>query len=381
MKVGILTLPLWNNYGGILQCYALARTIRRFDSETIIIDYQNKEESNFKKMSIALGNKTKMLFFKGKTIQVSHRMKVHISKNTRKFVETELGEISNPIYDTASLIKINDVVDGVIVGSDQVWRPEYTPVYENYFLDFMLDSKLKASYAASFGKDNIDFSTEELILISKSLNKFDYVSVRESSGLDFIHNNIGVHEAVQVADPTFLLTKSEYIDLCDKYDKGNEPKKNKIFTYILDWNVLAKQVVTSVSESLGLDTFEVKPKKIDTSFSFDDQSYVYPCITDWLKAFRDADFIIADSFHGCVFSIIFNKPFIAIGNKTRGLARFNSLLQKFDLQHKLVLSTSDLEKVMNEGLENFDWESINQISYSLKLDSLKFLHKILDVKM
>ena len=115
----------------------------------------------------------------------------------------------------------------------------------------------------------------------------------------------------------------------------------------------SREFIKNAEDELGLKAFEVQPKHkglSKTAVQEDLQGCVYPSVTKWLRAFVDADFVITDSFHGCVFSIIFNKPFVAIGNKGRGLARFESLLKMFGLEDRLNSSQLTTE---------IDWESVN----------------------
>ncbi len=128
-----------------------------------------------------------------------------------------------------------------------------------------------------------------------------------------------------------------------------------------------------ISESLGKELFTTYPKKTKKdSFDIHDMdNYQYPPVEAWLKSFHDADFVVTDSFHGTVFSIIFNKPFIAISNKARGSARFLSLLKIFGLENRLV---NDLAEV-NVSLLNasIDYGHVNEILASFRANSIDFI--------
>ncbi|MBM7037694.1 polysaccharide pyruvyl transferase family protein [Vibrio ulleungensis] len=372
-KIGILTLPLWNNYGGILQCFALNSKLKSLGYETLVIDYQKKPQSKVDKINITLKNFTKRTLFKNKKMNLSQtdEFRAYVSSKTRNFVENELNPLSVKICKLYDLRALNKTLDGVIVGSDQVWRPDYAPDWKAYFLDFLEPSKIRVSYAASFGKENVNFTDEQLQISRRELSKFNAISVREKSGVNIVKNEFGFNSD-WVLDPTFLLESSEYRELLEKY---REPKsKGNLFTYILDHNSGSTSMINKVSEALNLIPFEVNSRVPKVDYVNID-SHVYPNVTKWLKAFDDAEFVIADSFHGCVFSIIFNKPFIAIGNKQRGLTRFNSLLETFNLESRLVLNSEDI----NENLINykFDWDAINRIKLKKKDDSLRFLKEAL----
>jgi exopolysaccharide biosynthesis predicted pyruvyltransferase EpsI len=103
------------------------------------------------------------------------------------------------------------------------------------------------------------------------------------------------------------------------------------------------------------------------------EDYVVPPVEGWIKGFYDAEFVVTDSFHGVIFSIIFNKPFIAIGNEERGISRFTSILKQFDLEHRLIIGYDQLNNDLI--LENIDFDVINSKLKDLKAKSLLFLKK------
>ncbi|MEC6909358.1 polysaccharide pyruvyl transferase family protein [Photobacterium piscicola] len=368
MKYGILTLPLWNNYGGILQSYALKKTLNDQCVDTILINLHRPYPSTYKEIEKKLKRIIKKKFFSNSIVYPTIKESQYISEVTLQFVENELSPKTEVLTSNSDLLSISSFIDGVIVGSDQVWRPNYTPNIYNYFLDFLPNNKKKISYAASFGTDKWLFTEEETDKCKSLLKKFDSISVREKSAINLVEQKLG-KSAEFVLDPTFLLEKRDYIDLINKYSE--ELSDGNLFTYILDRNKGIDNLIDKISQALELKPFEVMPKSFDVNFNFDDKSYCFPSVTKWLRAFLDSDFVIADSFHGCVFSIIFNKPFIAIGNKERGLSRFYSLLETFDLQERLIL---DLDKFdMSILSKEIDWKGVNKIRDALKEKSIDFI--------
>ncbi len=370
-KIGMLTLPLWNNYGGILQAYAMNSTLKKIGCDTLLIDYHKNPQTKIDKLLIIIKNLIKRRFFYNKNMNISQsdEFRNYISIKTRAFVESEILPISEKICTRAQLIELDKELDGVIVGSDQVWRPDYAPNWGHYFLDFVSNNKVRISYAASFGKDNVVFNDKQLEISRKELCLYSAISVRERSGVDIVNNSFGFKSDL-VLDPTLLIDKSEYQSLIDKYNENES--EGDLFTYILDHNDISNIIVNRVSEQLNLKSFEVNsriPKSNMNKNTIDD--YIYPSVTKWLRAFSDAKYVIADSFHGCVFSIIFNKPFIAVGNDERGLTRFISLLETFSLESRLVLKADDVsDELINY---EFDWEKINEVRQELIEHSKKFL--------
>lgn len=366
-RIGILTLPLNNNFGGLLQSYALQKYLNENGNDAILIDRRHNQ-SNFNWVKVLL----KKYFFKKKYIQFVEN-NITISVNTKKFRDKYISPKTEEIFSEKSLNKIvkDNQFDAVIVGSDQVWRLEYaTDLTHNMFLDFITKSKTKkVSYAASFGVGSWEHGNETTHVIKNLIRKFDYVSVREDSGVK-ICKEIFDTDAKQHIDPTMLLTPEDYIDLVAK---ENEPKrKGTILTYMLDNSEERKFLVNKIQEEIKGKVFNINVKSKKITDPIEDR--IFPTVTSWLRGFIDAEFAIVDSFHGCVFSILFNKPFIAFGNKKRGLTRFTSLLKLFDLEDRLIVDPKDLTKEII--CSEIDWEKTNKILENCRVDSENFLKNI-----
>lgn len=374
MKIGIITQPLRNNYGGLLQNYALQQTLKRFGHEVITLDQKEAPISQIRFIASII--KTFILKIVGKGTdrkypfnKISEKKKAYISKHTQYF-------INNYIYHTRSMYKtddfrnycINNKIDILVAGSDQVWRPSYNDNIYRSFLDFAegLDVK-RYSYAASLGIDCWEFTEEQTSKCKKLIESFDAISVREESAIELCNKYFN-RKAEHVLDPTMLLDKEDYEALVYKED---EPKSSgNLFTYILDESEEKTNIIEKVAKSLDLVPFKVMPKyqlNKKTIKRIDD--CVFPPVTRWLRAFMDAEMVVTDSFHGCVFSIIFNKPFWVIGNKDRGLARFDSLLSLYGLQERLI--DGDCTSI-NISVP-IDWSPVNAIKKEWQEKSMNFL--------
>ena len=257
-------------------------------------------------------------------------------------------------------------IDAVIVGSDQVWRLDYSgKVGLNFFLDIKINRKIKKiSYAASFGRDYWNENTLNTIKVRKLLKKFDAISVREETGVNICANVFGV-DAKWLIDPTLLINKQDYVKII--IQEKEAMKRGQLFYYFLD--------ETDEKINFALDCAK---KLAYSSYSFEMLIDVLGNnkvgkVSSWLRCFMDAKFVITDSFHGCVFSIIFNKPFIAIGNIERGLSRFESLLRLFDLEECLILNTLESNFKLLEKKFNFD--SINSILTYERQKAQKFFNE------
>ncbi len=307
---------------------------------------------------------------------VSQGRRDYIAQNTYKFIDNYLTSRTEHCYTTEQLREQVDKyhLDAIIVGSDQVWRPYYSPCQPNYFLDFLPeDSKVKRiSYAASFGGDNWDWSQELTKQCAKLLQEFDAVSVREQSGIRLCKEHFNV-DAVQVLDPTMLLEIEDYREVVKKGKESvKEVKRATLFNYVLDRSVEKQAIIETIAKRTGKTSFSSMPELDDSIYNLygDRDNAVYPPVEDWLSAFDEAEMVVTDSFHGTVFSIIFNKPFWVVGNEGRGMARFESLLSMFGLQDRMItakiLSTIDLNAPI-------DWENVNSKRNEMQKFSLSYL--------
>lgn len=352
-KVAILTQPLHTNYGGTLQAYALQKTIKDMGVDVVTLNYQWKTRNGFRFILAVIKNH---LLNRKEKFPFLPKEQILREQNHRKFIEKNIVT-SKVIFSEDELLRHfkEENYDSVVVGSDQVWRVEYSPNIDNFFLNFLDDSIRKIAYAASFGLDTWQFTPEKTAQIKNWLEKFDVVSVREDSASVLCKEFLDI-QAEHVLDPTLLLTKEHYTKLIEDIpvmEKG-------VFTYILDKSREKDQIVNLVSDKFKLKTFTKQPIKNNKTelFITNEQEYVYPKIEEWISAFRDASFIVTDSFHGMVFSIIFNKPFIAVANKERGNSRFISLLSWLDLEYRLV---NTIEEITDKHFITPEFDRINDI--------------------
>lgn len=366
MKIGILTQPLVVNYGGLLQNYALQQVLLRAGHEVETIDWSYPL---FKPWRVKLFKTKyavlKVLFpkkYPKLRYQPTEEERKVIQRNTNHFISTYINHTEKVRSKEGFITKGKErKYDAYVVGSDQCWRPRYNVFLSSMFLDFAKGEKTKRiAYAASFGTDQWEFTQEMTSICAPLAQRFDFVSVREDSGVKLCKEHLGIN-AVHVLDPTLLLTKEDYIHLI-KAEK--EPKaKGTLFNYILDPDTVKSAFINRVAKERGIKSFQVLPKCQAETRTKDDiknhiEDCVFPGVTSWLRAFMDAEMTIVDSFHGMVFSIIFNKPFWVIGNVNRGMSRFTSLLKVFHLEDRLLDANQLLEVDINRPI---DWSSVNAI--------------------
>ena len=248
---------------------------------------------------------------------------------------------------------ISDNYDCYIVGSDQIWRPKYFPNIGNAFLKFTKDINVKRiAYAASFGTDDWEYTNKQTKECSSLLNKFNAISVREKYGLLQIKKYFHC-KGTHVLDPTMLLDVEDYIKIIDLEKTSNS--KGNLLVYILDGSEEKEKLVRLVANK-KLIPFNVNSRVEDVLALLSER--IQLPVETWLRGFYDAEFIITDSFHACVFSIIFNKPFLVIGNRDRGLTRIESLLEDFDMLDRLCFLKDDL---IYQRIENvINWNIVNK---------------------
>jgi len=322
MRVGIVTLPLHTNYGGILQAWALQTVIEKMGHESSHV---------FRHL---LGP---LILYKDMTPEQVAAFQRHTDRFVNRYVrcdETPVKEISPDRY------------DAFVVGSDQIWRYRYAEFFHlgmpTEFLDFARNWNVKRiSYAPSFGIDRWEAPESEIPLCSELLKMFDAVSCREASGVGICRDVLGV-EATLVADPTLLLESSDYARLVDAEETA--APEGDLMAYVLDRDEEKQALTDAVAKRFALTPFYMTDSPGGTS------QRVQPPIEQWLRGFRDSRMVVTDSFHATVFSILFRRPFVVTGNPKRGLSRIESLLEALGLEDHLALTAADFDATRDYGI-------------------------------
>lgn len=345
MRIAILTLPLHTNYGGILQAYALQTVLTRMGHQVEVLQAPPTFPRNPLLKPLIYGKRI------AKKILKDWKTPIFIEQKRKKELPIIRQHTDQFIAENINLRKINSLheispndYDAIIVGSDQIWRKPYfrwmwnSPMKDAY-LEFTRGWDIKRiAYATSFGVDDLsEYIPDEIRQCASALQLFDSVSVREDSGVRLCREHFAV-EARHVLDPTMLLSKEDYETLVNQSNVAESP--GDMLCYILDPTEFKSKVISEISSEKGLTPFNVFAETDNTRLPL--QQRVQPPVESWLRGFMDAKFIVTDSFHACVFSIIFGKPFIAIGNAGRGMSRFTSLLSQLSLENRLLPTESDL---------------------------------------
>ncbi len=366
MHIAILTQALNNNYGGILQNYAMQDVLRRMGHAPVTIDrHFNQSPNPIKNFGKRLLQLTRSSY---DSSLLTTKQKATISANQEVFINQNIARtpklFSQKAFD--KYVK-KTVFDAYIVGSDQCWRPLYSANIFNYFLDFLPEySKAKRlAYAASFGVDTWEFNEEQSLRVSELAKRFNAISVRENSAVALCEEHLGV-KASWLLDPTMLLGREGFMKFILP-----RTEKNYLLTYFLEASDDVNRLCSSIAEHCFLSSSinNLNSNLFHRSTSINRAKNI--SVEEWLSNIYHADFVATDSFHGAVFAILFNKPFVVRLNKIRGNARLESLLADFGLMDCIV--ESDVIPSLS-----FDWERINNHLATRQAESMDFLRKALE---
>lgn len=376
MKIGIITIIDYFNYGNRLQNYAVQEVLKSigYTVETIVNTQRssNKNTSNKLKNLSKLKNKNIMSILKA----IKRRLFLIINKKKISSLNNEkyrkFKDFSNKyINETDFIISDNNIpeyinydYDFFIVGSDQVWNPHYRKGSSIDFLSFASKEK-RISFSASFGVSEIpDVFKEDY---SKWLCDFKAISVRENAGFDIVRNLTG-KEAEVLVDPTLLIQKENWINISKESKK--KPSKRYILTYFLGHkkDTISKKII-KIANRKGLEIVNLASIKDDKFYTSDPAEFL-----DFIKS---AEIFFTDSFHGVVFSILFSKPFIVLKRGEMN-SRIDTLLNKFDLVDRKwenIRFDEDIFKIdfshVESILENERQKAINYLQNALTIEDAK----------
>ena len=352
MKIGILTHPLRFNFGGILQNFALQSVLRKMGHDVYTIDWN--DDKSFLYMLLSYVKRLFLHYILQKRnipvnfyINLTRDQFISINEKNIRFIDKNINR-TEYISSIKNLRTVNRMgFDAIVVGSDQVWLEQFVPTMYLDFLD-VNNSVRRIAYAASFGKEDWTYSDHSTNLAKSYVKKFNAVSVRESSAVDLCQKFLGI-SAIWVLDPTLLLSSEDYDKVINK-EEDLSPKVPYIMTYILDPSTRKNNIIDGIADTLNIETFSVSARNEKAKISEKATS-----VSTWLAGFKNSEYVITDSFHGMVFSILFKKKFLAIGNNERGLARFVSLLGFLGLEDRLILENDDQQRILEKGMKSIDY--------------------------
>lgn len=377
MKIGIITF--WqskDNYGQILQCWALQKHLKSFGHEIFLIKYTHltPKSTNYEILLKILKVYPIFKSIYNKLKKILKNKNKYINKIDRGFDKFKKENITayNKIYRNIYELKSDPPkADCYIVGSDQVWAQLVNKKNnEIFFLNFGSKKTKRISYAASFAMDN--YPNNLFNNLKKNLSRFDAISVREKSGVE-ICKRIGF-DAKLVLDPTLLINRDNYLEFIDRNDK---PKAEYVYLYILNINNKEEIHYENISNFFNSKKINLKLTTASgvnhLSLSFDGADLVYPTIEEWLSYIFYSELVLTTSFHGVALSIKLNKSFIYIplsDKYAESNNRVYSLLEQLDLNNRILHKFEDLENIITDDI---NWSKTNQKLEKLVQSSNYFL--------
>ncbi len=378
-KIGICACYNTLNYGSMLQAYATQLSVERMGYKSEFILYKKQKNFLFVLKQIPrLLNKNliadKMMQIKKKVKMCRYKEIVNNNKiridSFKRFQNQYYKKFSPVYYGYRSLCQGAKNYDSVLVGSDQLWTPGGLAT-NFYNLMFVPEEINKISYATSFGVSSIPWY--QVRRTREYLDRINYLSVREVKGAEIIEEIAG-REAKVVVDPTLLLTRSEWDEAIEKRDIVQEPY---IFCYFLGENPEHRKIALQMQESMNLkivctpylDNFA----KCDMNFGDYQLFDIGP--DDFVNLIRNAKYVLTDSFHGSVFSILYHKKFIVLdryieGKQSRN-SRIDSLCGLLGLEER---------RCFNNIAKEIDYEKVDNRLSKLRNESMVFLESALKQK-
>lgn len=362
MKIGILTYHRAENYGALLQAYALRTYLQSKGHEVSFVDYWPDYHVNYFKVFswerfMAANWKGKIEYLLGATVWLCPRM--IRSKRLQRFIHERLGVTGKPRYNEKT--KATEHYDVVVYGSDQIWRKQNmggVGFDDWYFGAENVVADKKIVYAGSMG--TVKTSENDDAYVKKMMQNFEHISVREAD-LDSYLKGLGV-TSQQVIDPVFLLSKEEWEAVADK-----KQEKGK---YILFYNLLNKPESVRFAEQLSKETgLPIKELNKKMSFKHLGKRYISGAsVEEFLRLVHDAEYVVSNSFHGVAFSLIFQKQFFAVGFGDRG-NRVETLLANAGVPERFVTET----KVSPLHLKLIDYLSVSEKLEEIRVVSKQYL--------
>ncbi|MCK8078711.1 polysaccharide pyruvyl transferase family protein [Vibrio sp. 1CM2L] len=370
-KVGILNFQYsTHNYGAVLQAAALEHVIKDdLNISAEHIDYRSlplNETSQLRQLVV------KFLRHLG-VRNPKKRPDIENEAVFERFRKDFINRSPQSITEKNRFIERCSEYSHVVVGSDQVWRTNYTKQNADvFFLPFK--GPQKVSYAASFGVDLWEeskyFQNADFI---KWINDFDNVSVRESAGVDICKKHLSFKGAVHVLDPTLLAGRAFFESILDYYmmfSPEGESQSSKVAYYKLDVDRSFSDAASHLASKLNTDAENFY-------YKYNDHGYEYFSVPEWLNKIKISKVILTDSYHCICLAILFNKEFVCVSNASRGVSRLESLLGELGLESRLVSSPSQISEAL---ITPIDYTSVERKLDELRVDSKKFLKVALNAQ-
>ncbi len=355
-KIGIITFSRANNYGAVLQAYALKHKLKQLGADASLLNYACPPIDNVYALSpFKRSRRLADLPMNSLRIPLVWRTRRKFGPFRKKFLQ------DTPLLNAATIGQIESRFDAFIAGSDQVFNLRLTEGDGNYFLQFVSDKSKKFSYAASFGISVP--TTQESKLLKEFLASFQEISCREQTGCAIVEK-LTDKKALMHLDPTLLLNASQWAKIACL-----PAKKEYILAYLIMPTPSALSFIKRLAKKENLPVVVLTSSPIKRV----EASYVCPTPQQWLGYFLQAKYVVTNSFHGLAFAVNFNKSFFVdllpppVGTNSR----MENLLHLIHLQDRLVSTIQD------DFQKPICWANVNAILEGYKKEAENYLMRIL----
>ena len=347
----ISTLHFYNNFGSVLQAYALKTVLEKLKNHVSIMPYKP--------------DIPQYQYFQSEKLNLKYEEKVQKFDAFRK---RYLG------IEEASGTRVQDwqTYDAYVVGSDIVWGKEFSGLDPVYFLQFAPDESTKIAYAASTILLESG-QTENDEVFSERLPFFDAIAVRETSSVEKIQSFVS-NKVVDVLDPTLLLTKEDYVAL--EVETAEMYEKPYMLSYFLTHDPAVVDYTNMIAEKLGLRVIHYFADYPDRVFNSDAGCFAFAGPGEFLGYVKNAQFIFTNSFHGTCFSMIYRKPFRTYTANRAIISRVKDMVRKLDMGNQCFENFHNLSEVSL----NIDYTQFEDRLKEQQVKSIGFLEGALKGK-
>jgi len=363
MRVGILTFQQSNNYGALLQTYALQQTLQNLGVQADVLRFPpvSIRATVRRFLDLAIGHR----FVPAMTAHIKYAMFRH-----KRF------QYSAICRNDTNLKHVCNTYDAIVVGSDQVWNTNFGPHMKSYFLPFGDDlHSRRISYAPCFGRpDQPQFL---YTFAPELLHRFNWLSARNEFSRVLVQELTGLDVPV-VADPTMLY---DYADFCNAIPYGLPNEYILIYALEPKDAHLGVKVVAASRRTMDIPVVTIT-SSAHMDWDFPDSDYVVKSASpeEWVSLFRGARFVFTDSFHGAVFSLKYRKDFLAYGDDGWRSHRLLDLLHRYGVQKRFVTNAKldCVPDLLNTHIDHSDTH--NYITKHIEY-SMEYLHTALESKL
>lgn len=367
MRIDIITLHRVRNYGSSLQTLALQNKLVEKGCDVEIIDYYPERYTSLGLLK-RLKYKSKRLE-KNPVVLLAARMIISVSYIRKKiifdgFLKRNL-KITSKIYRSEEELIANcPQADVYCTGSDQVWNSHWNEGIDYpFYLTFIPEGKMKFSYGSSFGNGSIDKA--EVETVKKFFKSYKYLSVRENTGVD-IFNSLGFEDVCQVLDPTLLMTEKDW----KPYVSDRYKTMKYVVTYNLHHDPKIDRFANELARAKGIKVFNI-------SYNLHDiyrkgQLKWCPTVEEYLGLVKYAQYVVTDSFHATVFSLVFGKKFIAIYPELAS-SRISSLLELVGLEERGIIDYENIAIIDAD----IDYRKVNETLSVERDKAMIYLDRVL----